>query len=222
MSGRTRSHNRAAMAPETILLFLLTDLAFCLTPGPATLVTVAHAAGASAGRGWRAAAGPMAGIHVGNMGWYALTGLGLVALIKAAPVAYQAVKWAGVAYLAVAGVAMWRARRAAVDPAEPRRRGSTFASGFGAGFAVHMANPKALLFYAAIAPPFIDPAHPVWPQVATLAAITLFTEQAGLGVYTWLTLRLGRPGGGAPRWSRRVGGGVLIAVAVILALANIA
>ena len=61
------------MPLETILLFVVADLMICLTPGPATMVTVSHALPAGPAGGMRGALGPIVGVNVGNFIWYALT-----------------------------------------------------------------------------------------------------------------------------------------------------
>ena len=175
------------MPLETILLFLAADLMFCFTPGPATMVTVSHALPQGNAGGMRGALGPIAGINIGNFIWYALTAFGLIALIQAAPAAYAALRWIGVAYLAWMGINMLRGGRANI--AQQQAEKANFRRGFTSGLAVHMSNPKALLFYAAFIPPFIDPTGNLWLQFAILAGLTVFTETAGLTFYAALASR---------------------------------
>jgi len=166
------------MPLETIFLFVIADLMFCLTPGPATMVTVSHALPHDPAGGMRGALGPIVGVNVGNFIWYALTAFGLIALINAVPTAYAVLRWIGVAYLAWMAFQMLRGGTSAL--ARQSAKSASFGKGFVNGLVVHMSNPKALLFYTAFIPPFIDPegnlgnadqAQPVFQKIA--AAILL-------------------------------------------------
>ena len=203
------------MTAKAILLFIVTDLIFCLTPGPATMVTVGHVLGG----GLRAAVAPIAGVHVGNWIWYGLSGLGLIALVAAYPAAYGALRWAGVAYLLFAGARMWFRAGGGRQAAE--RRGG-FWSGFGDGLAVQISNPKALVFYAAFVPQFIDPRGNIALQILILAVVTLFTESIGMATYALLAAGANRFAVGRDwnRWLSRVSGSMMILVALVMAWLN--
>lgn len=209
------------MPLETILLFLITDLTFCFTPGPATMVTVSHALPAGRRGGMRGALGPIVGINVGNFIWYALTAFGLIAMIQAFPSAYAVLRWLGVAYLALLGAAMLRGAHQQLGGSAVKAEG--FKRGFLSGLAVHMSNPKALLFYTVIIPPFVDPMGSLWVQFGTLAGLTIFTETAGLTFYAALASRA-RSMGNADKVQdsfRYVAAAVLICVAVAMAYLNL-
>ncbi|MEE9433838.1 MAG: LysE family translocator [Sphingorhabdus sp.] len=205
------------MALETILLFFLADLAICLTPGPATAVTASYGARG----GVRAALGPIAGIHIGNFIWYALSALGLLTLLTTAPGTYNIIRWAGVVYLLWMG---WRMIRSAKGSAKPDSEGEiAFWPGFGSGLAVHMSNPKALLFYASFLPQFIDPEYSVTFQILVFAGVTLITESIGLLVYSFAAASTKRAA--VTRFGSlifdKIAGTILICVAIIMALYNI-
>lgn len=208
------------MPLETILLFLITDLMFCFTPGPATMVVVSHALPPGREGGLRGAAGPIVGVNIGNFIWYGLTALGLIALIQSFPAIYAVLRWAGVLYLLWMGITMLRARNARL--AGQTARAASFKRGFLSGLAVHMSNPKALAFYTLFIPPFIDPDGSLWVQFAILAGVTLFTETAGLTFYAALAARLRNLGDAdkAQKRFRTTAGCVLILVAALLVWMN--
>ncbi|MEP3225015.1 MAG: LysE family translocator [Parasphingorhabdus sp.] len=209
------------MPLETILLFVITDLTFCFSPGPATMVTVSHALPAGRQGGMRGALGPIVGINVGNFIWYALTAFGLIAIIQAFPSIYSFLRWLGVAYLAWLGIAMMRASQQQLSGSTAKI--ADFKRGFLSGLAVHMSNPKALFFYTVIIPPFVDPNGDLWVQFAILAGLTILTETAGLTFYAALATRV-RSLGNADKVQNRfkiVAAGVLIAVALIMAYLNL-
>ncbi|WP_422345557.1 LysE family translocator [Parasphingorhabdus sp.] len=209
------------MPIETILLFLITDLTFCFTPGPATMVTVSHALPAGRQGGMRGALGPIVGINVGNFIWYALTAFGLIAIIQAFPSAYAVLRWLGVAYLAWLGIAMLRGTRQNLRGSAATAEG--FKRGFLSGLAVHMSNPKALFFYTVIIPPFVDPTGNLWVQFGILAGLTIFTETAGLTFYAALASKA-RSLGRADRVQdvfKYVAAFVLVCVALVMAYLNL-
>jgi homoserine/homoserine lactone efflux protein len=210
------------MPPETILLFLIADLMFCLTPGPATMVTVSHALPHGAAGGMRGALGPIVGVNIGNFIWYGLTAFGLVALIQAVPTAYSALRWVGVAYLIWMAFQMFSRSTSAL--ARQSAKSASFTKGFLNGLAVHMSNPKALLFYTAFIPPFIDPDGHLLLQFAILAGLTVITETTGLTFYAALASKarnLGSADQAQPLF-QKIAAIVLLGAALILAWWNLA
>ncbi|WP_373489910.1 LysE family translocator [Parasphingorhabdus sp.] len=209
------------MPLETILLFLIADLIFCLTPGPATLVAVSHALPHGPAGGMRGALGPIVGVNIGNFIWYGLTAFGLIALIQAVPTAYSVLRWIGVAYLAWMALRMLRGGTSAL--ARQSATPASFKKGFLSGLAVHMSNPKALLFYTAFIPPFIDPNGPLLLQFAILAGLTVITETTGLTFYSALASRarnLGNADQAQPLF-QRIAAIILLGAALILAWWNL-
>jgi threonine/homoserine/homoserine lactone efflux protein len=51
------------------------------------------------------------------------------------------------------------------------------------GFAVQIANPKAILFFTAVLPPFLDAARPLPPQLAAFATATIGMDMAAMSAY---------------------------------------
>lgn len=209
------------MPLETILLFVIADLMICLTPGPATMVTVSHALPRGPAGGMRGALGPIVGVNIGNFIWYALTAFGLIALIQAVPVAYTALRWIGVVYLAWMGLQMLRGGKSRLARQSEKR--ADFKRGFLNGLAVHMSNPKALMFYVAFIPPFIDPSGNVFLQFAILAGLTVITETTGLTIYAAIASKarnLGDADSAQPIF-QKIAAIVLVCAAIILAWWNL-
>ena len=93
-----------------------------------------------------------------------LAALGLAAVLKAHPAAFEAVRWAGVAYLLWLA---WKALKA--GPVRPARVApASVARGFREALVVNLLNPKVALFILAFLPQFVDTARPVVPQFLTL------------------------------------------------------
>lgn len=95
-----------------------------------------------------------------------LVSLGIGAVIVASQPLFEAIRWAGVAYLVWLGLA---ALRSAVEGADgalaaPSARGPLL--GFRDGMLCNLANPKILVFYLALLPQFVGPAAPVTRWIA--------------------------------------------------------
>lgn len=205
-----------ATAGHLLLLYALTDLMACLTPGPAVLTVTSHALGGS----WRGVIGAVVGINLGNIIWYALVGAGLGALFAAAPTLFAVLRWLGIGYLLWLGLQNWRSAHALSF--EGRTKGIGFARGLFSAIAVQLSNPKALLFFSVLLPPFLDLRRPMAPQIVQLAAIGVTIEIVTLLGYALLAHRLGRLAmdRGTAHWIGRTSGTMLIGAALGLAWAG--
>lgn len=195
-------------------LFALTELIACLTPGPAVLTVTGHALAGSA----RAAVGAILGINLANALWYALAGAGLTALLTSLPGLFAVLRWVGIAYLLFLAVKTWASAQG-VTFREGRRQ-SGFLRGMVPATAVQLSNPKALLFFTVMLPPFINPSAPMLPQIMLLGSIGIGMEILALTGYGLLAWRLGRMelSPTQARWIGRVSGALLLAAAVLLIL----
>ena len=201
-------------ALHLLLLYAFTDLIACLTPGPAVLAVTSHALAGSR----RGAVGAIAGINAGNLVWFALAGAGLSAVVAAFPNVFAVLRWIGIAYLLWIGVQAWRQSDEALA-LRPTQGKAGFRRGLLSAAAVQLSNPKALLFFTVILPPFLNPAAPILPQVASLAAIGVTIEASVLAIYALLAWRLGRYASSRTtnRAVNRTSGGLLILAAFGLA-----
>ncbi|HEX3396639.1 MAG TPA: LysE family transporter [Steroidobacteraceae bacterium] len=176
------------MTFKTWLLFLLMETALSLSPGPAVFYTVSQGVRGALRRTLPAAAG----ILTANGIYFALSATSLGALIASSARFFSIAKWIGAAYLIYLGIKALRSANSmhAValqgDPAEQDRdrRGVYFGA-----LTLQLANPKALLFFLALLPQFIDPAMPVVPQMLILAATSMVPEFCILTGYGWLAHR---------------------------------
>lgn len=152
------------MALHTWLLYLVAATGLSLTPGPNSLLALTH----GALHGHRRTLYTVAGGALGFVTVIALSMLGIGALLQASASALLVLKWAGGAYLVWLGVQLWRApplQLQAVAGASFPRRSQLFRQGLFAA----VSNPKALLFYGAFLPQFLDPARSLWLQFAIMA-----------------------------------------------------
>jgi homoserine/homoserine lactone efflux protein len=201
---------------ELWLAFCVTEAVLCLAPGPAVLFVVS----AAMTRGTRAGLAAAIGILAGNTFYFALSATGIAAVIVASSWLFALLKWTGAGYLVWLGLRMLFHRAASpgapptvATAARPTQRS------FVRGFVVQAANPKALVFFVALLPQFIDPTAPVGRQIFILGTSSVLIEFAVLALYVALAVRTRRLAGA--RWSgslERVGGGFLVAAGARLAL----
>ena len=157
--------------PVRYAAFLGAMAILAATPGPSNLFAVAN--GMSRGR--KAVLLGVAGMNTATLIWYVAAALGLGALALAFPQAVKALILLGAVYL------VWLAYRAVK---------SGFSKGGGLGhatihagrsaywdsFLVQIANPKILLVFGAVLPPFLDFKKPLPPQFLLFAAATVILD----------------------------------------------
>jgi len=203
------------MSTELIVGFLIMTTISSFMPGPSVLFVVSQ----SVWRGPRAGMAAGAGIQLANIGYFALTGLGLASVIAASSTVFTVLKWVGAAYLAWLGlmaiIASFR-EHGSLSPIAARPA----ANGFRDGFIVAASNPKALLYFIALLPQFISPHEPVLVQALVLGAIACSIDFAADACYSFsgaaLARGMGRPG--VRKWFERGIGGVFLSLAATTAL----
>jgi threonine/homoserine/homoserine lactone efflux protein len=201
------------MSLETWLAFCVTETFLCLTPGPAVLFVVSVALA----RGTRPGLAAAFGILAGNALYFALSATGVAAVIVASHEVFTILKWAGAAYLIWIGVRMILTKRL-VTPVE----GDRVRRAFRRGFIVQTANPKTLLFFAALLPQFLDARGDVAVQVTILAVSSVVIELTVLSVYVAAAVRarkLASANFATP--IERIGGTLLVAAGARLALTGV-
>lgn len=201
------------MALDTWLLFLAASIGISLTPGPNGLLALTH----GALHGSRRTLFTIAGGVLGFVAVIALCMFGIGALVKASVAWLTVLKWVGGLYLAYLGVKLWRSPPVALqmDDAGPRASNMTL---FRQGLLAAGTNPKALLFFSALLPQFLDPHRSLQLQLVVVAATfgtTEFLTEYALAstahrIRPWLA-RVGR------RFNR-VCGGLFVAVGAALPL----
>lgn len=149
--------------PLTLLSFIPAALALNLTPGADMMFCL----GQGLRSGPKSAMAANFGIAAGGLVQVTLAGLGLGALVAAHPFAFDAIRWAGVAYLLVLAVQTLRAGTPAVAQIAQAPAGKVFIQ----ALLVNLLNPKVILFILAFLPQFVDPSRPVLPQFLTLGLV---------------------------------------------------
>jgi len=203
---------------STWLAFALAAAVMGAIPGPGVTSIVGYAL--SSGR--RVALASVAGMALGNALAMSVSLAGAGALLAASALAFTLLKWAGALYLIALGVtAIARSRAGLAAEAAPRAPISARTAFLGT-VAVGTFHPKTIVFFVAFAPQFIRPDVNYALQAAILVAT--FTGVAG-ATDTAYALAAARASHlfrsrRARLWSKRAGGGVLIAAGVATAAAS--
>ncbi|HSM42728.1 MAG TPA: LysE family translocator [Afifellaceae bacterium] len=204
------------MNVELYIAYLATVAVFFATPpGPSQVLMISN----SLRHGWRRSVATIMGDLSANSLQMAAAAFGLAVLISQSAAIIHVIKWAGVLYLLYIGYRTFTAPAPdlsrSAGPAVSRRRL------YLQGFVTSATNPKAVLFFAALFPQFIDITLPIWPQLIVLGATYLTVD--GILLVVW--------GGGAERvlsglrrkggLLNRVSGGMMFGAAGLLALKNV-
>lgn len=191
--------------------FVIAVLVFLAIPGPGNLALISATAQGGVRGGMAATLGVILGDQV--LMWAAVAGV--AALLAASPTAFSVVQWGGALYLGWLGWQMLRAK-----PGEAAALQLKPGHFLRQAMLITLLNPKAIVFYMAFFPLFVDPArHRGLLTFAVMAAtIAALTFAYGL-VAVLLAHRLGERVRCSPRmslWLRRVAGACLIGFGVRL------
>lgn len=195
--------------------FVAAIVLFLAIPGPGNLALITSTGKGGMRGGLAATMGVIAGDQV--LMWLAVAGV--AALLNTYPAAFNAVQWLGAAYLAWLGIKMLMAKPGSAPILNIRPR-----QYFQQAMGITLLNPKAIVFYMAFFPLFVDPARhqglvTFGAMAATIAALTFLY---GLGM-TLLTHYLAERLRASPRIAgglEKLAGVFLIGFGVKLALSK--
>jgi homoserine/homoserine lactone efflux protein len=200
------------MFPSPLLLFAATELLLSLTPGPAVLLVVSQ----GIRRGFPSSTRGAAGILTGNAIYFALSAAGLGALLLASKRVFDILQIAGAAYLALLGLKMLiKPSRVETQVTEEVGHAGSFVQ----GLVTQLANPKAIVFFTALLPQFVDPTRAVAMQLIILGVISILVELPVLLLYGFAADRgRARYGKHAPLFERLAGACLIAAGAKLAAM----
>ncbi|HVR54354.1 MAG TPA: LysE family transporter [Pseudorhodoferax sp.] len=192
--------------------FVAAIVVFLLIPGPGNLALITSTGKGGIRGGLAATAGLIAGDQV--LLWLAVAGV--AALLAAHPRVFGAVQWLGAAYLAWMGVRMLLAKPGAAPVLNIQPRHYARQS-----FLITLLNPKAVVFYMAFFPLFVDPARhlglPTFGAMAlTIAALTFLYGLAVVLLTHCMAERL-RADRRIATWLEKLAGTILVGFGIKLA-----
>lgn len=174
------------MAWQVWLTFVGAAIAIAVSPGAGAIQSMATGLTHGVRRGYWS----ILGLETGLMLQLALVAAGLGAVVTSSILAFNVIKWIGVAYLLYLAVRQWRT--ATVDLRE--QVGKATDGGRLAlvvrGFLVNATNPKGLVFFLAVLPQFVVPTAPLMPQYLAIGATMVAVDVVVMGLYSALSVRL--------------------------------
>ncbi|RKF17406.1 LysE family translocator [Alginatibacterium sediminis] len=171
------------MTIETWLYFCLAVLILTASPGPSSLLCMTKGVTQGRGAALYTAFGSL--LAISTIMTLSFTGLGLI--ISSSELVFSIVKYLGAAYLIYLGIKAFTSKQDSYQISSsaesvPLNRRKHFVS----GFIVGASNPKAILFFSALFPQFIDPQLALLPQYLVFAATFVVFELTWLSIYGYL------------------------------------
>jgi len=166
---------------ETLILFFMTTLVVVLSPGPAALAVTAEAASS----GFKRSTLVILGVASANIVFFILSATGIITLIIASQALFSLIKWVGVAYLLYLGFSAIFSESGPLSIQSSKKENKAYKV-FMRGFILEISNPKALLYFSALLPQFIDIHEAIIPQLIILCLITLVLDLVCYSLYGYL------------------------------------
>ncbi len=197
---------------ETWLAFVAASMILTMTPGPSILLGVVHSMNYGAKKTLFTALGDISA----NFIQMVLVAIGLGVVIASSELAFQLIKWFGVVILIYMGAKMVLSKPKALELSQLNShisRRKLFIN----GFLVAAGNPKAIVFFTAFFPQFIDPDKPLLAQLLimcpTMATLDfIWVMLYALSAQQFLGFMQTRPS-----LLNRVGGSALLGASAFLA-----
>jgi homoserine/homoserine lactone efflux protein len=183
------------MTFDAYTLFFMTTVMLILVPGPSAMVVAAQSARHSAHQQSSRAFLGVVGIASADAFFFALSATGIASLIVASATLFGVIKWLGVGFLLYLGLSALLSKNGAVRiDAQPLERARLPSTGklFQQGLLIQLANPKALMYFSALLPQFIDPTQPLIAQLWWMGLTVVVADLIVYSLYAWLGSHLAR------------------------------
>lgn len=207
------------MSLTTYALYLAAVAVLVLSPGPTMLMCMTTALNEGKSSAIAAAAGSISAV----LGVMTLSALGLGALLAASELAFTVVKVIGAVYLIWLGIRTFCNNAEAIDIKKTTTdTGRHLRAHYVRGLLVGSSNPKAILFFTAFFPQFLNPIEPLAPQYSVLALTFIACEFSVLAMCAFGVSAI------APvlrskwhmRWINKVTGGLFATMGGLLLLSR--
>jgi homoserine/homoserine lactone efflux protein len=197
---------------ETWLAFIAASLVLTMTPGPSILLAVVHSMNYGASKTLFTALGDISANFIQMV--FVAIGLGVV--IATSELAFQLIKWFGVVTLIYMGVKMVLNKPKSVEFSD-HKNDITRRKLFMNGFLVAAGNPKAIVFFTAFFPQFIDSQKPLMIQLAIMCPTMAALDFIWVMIYALSAQRFLGFMKSRPRLLNRIGGSALLGASAFLA-----
>ncbi|ARP37637.1 LysE family translocator [Vibrio syngnathi] len=207
------------MTFDTWIYYLLAVLILTASPGPSSLLCMTKGVQS----GFKLSIFTALGSVTAITGILTLSFTGLGVIIASSEVVFNIIKWTGAAYLIYLGWKSLRSSQQDYDKLSNQQADSqpvkeSAAQHYVSGFIVGASNPKAILFFTALFPQFIDPSIALFPQFVVFALTFVVMELSWLLVYAYLGAKSSNWlfAKGRAKVFNRITGGVFIGAGALL------
>lgn len=205
---------------ETWLYYSLAVLILTASPGPSVLLCMTKAVT----EGFRASMSTALGSLTAIVSIMTLSFSGLGVVIATSEVAFNIIKWSGAVYLIYLGYKALTSKQETYQIPDRDRMPSiaTKKSLYITGFIVGASNPKAIVFFTALFPQFINTSEPLLIQYLAFAITFTIMELSWLTIYSYLGARSSNwlLKEGRAKYFNRITGGVFISAGVFLSTSS--
>lgn len=206
------------MQLDTWIYYTLAILVLTASPGPSSLLCLSKGVSSGFRLALTTALGSLSAITI--ILTLSFTGLGVV--IASSEFVFNIIKWCGAAYLIWLGIQAFRSKQNDFSKSDSALVSTSHVSAYTSGFIVGSSNPKAIIFFTALFPQFIDPTDSLLTQYAIFAGTFVVFELSWLTFYALLGVKTSNWlfEAGRAKLFNRLTGGVFISAGVMLSTAN--
>ncbi|EIO2936983.1 LysE family translocator [Vibrio parahaemolyticus] len=206
------------MQLDTWIYYTLAILVLTASPGPSSLLCLSKGVSSGFRLALTTALGSLSAITI--ILTLSFTGLGVV--IASSEFVFNIIKWCGAAYLIWLGIQAFRSKQNDFAKSDSAQVSTSHVSAYTSGFIVGSSNPKAIIFFTALFPQFIDPTALLLTQYAIFAGTFVVFELSWLTFYALLGVKTSNWlfEAGRAKLFNRLTGGVFISAGVMLSTAN--
>ncbi|WP_392551677.1 LysE family translocator [Orbus wheelerorum] len=165
------------MSLSIIMVYLIATVSLSIIPGPNMLLALSN----GTSKNNLVILMGIIGADIGNLILITAVSLGLGAMMQASSTLFNLVKWLGTLYLIWLTIELWR-HKPDIKKLQLNTNKTIYKAMIRA-FVVAISNPKALLFFTAFLPQFIDQGKPQFFQYSLLAIITIFVDTIVMVIY---------------------------------------
>lgn len=164
-------------------IFLVTTVMLILVPGPSAITVATQGAAHNPKKAFLG----VVGVASADALFFALSATGIASLILASSLMFSIIKWLGVVYLLYLGISALFSKAGALKIDLKKTNEKSRKKLFSQGLVVQLANPKALMYFSALLPQFVDLSKPILLQMILmglscfLADILVYSMYSRLG-----------------------------------------
>jgi homoserine/homoserine lactone efflux protein len=168
-------------------IFLVTTVMLIMAPGPSAITVAGQGASHSVKKAFLG----VLGIATADVIFFSLSATGIASLILASNLLFSVIKWFGVAYLLYLGITAFFSKSGAIR-INAKAEKTSLSKLFYKGLVVQLANPKALMYFSALLPQFIDPKEPILFQLFLMGSTCFIADILVYSLFSLMGDRLAK------------------------------